>query len=392
MKKYFTLFAGLLLMITSVSFTQTWDYTYRITYNSGHSHDIKAAVDSSHVLHTVWCDNTPGNYEIFYKNAEGGGSGDWSATVRLTWTSGSSYNPFIAISPSDAIHVAWEDDSTGNYELYHKFSNDGGATWSSPQRITWTSGDSKDVHIFFNPTYTILPVVCYSDDTSGDYEIYYKEYAITYWDTPQRLTWSSGSALNPWGEIDAHKHIHIVWQDNSVGNNELYHKKSIDGGYTWSTLTRITYTSEQSLSPHFIFSAPEGTDSSFLRLAWVEDKGFTWESSIYYKDRSDKADVWSSPQRLTWSQNLSCMPSIIADNNGHIHIVYSDDKTGQFDLYHIKTTDEGASWSTITRLTWTTGPTYGPYLFMSPVNNWIRLVYFNFISGSSECFFKRGTQ
>ncbi len=44
----------------------------------------------------------------------------WSAAQRLTWTSGWSYFPAIAIDSSNTIHVVWYDDSLGNYEIYYK--------------------------------------------------------------------------------------------------------------------------------------------------------------------------------------------------------------------------------------------------------------------------------
>lgn len=45
---------------------------------------------------------------------------DWTATKRLTWTSGSSYDPAIAIDSNDTVHVIWDDDTPGNVEIYYR--------------------------------------------------------------------------------------------------------------------------------------------------------------------------------------------------------------------------------------------------------------------------------
>src|SRR4030042_3928218 len=68
---------------------------------------------------------------------------DWSTTKRLTWTSSGSEHPAVAVDSSDTIHVVWDDSSPGNEEIYYRNSEDGGTTWSAAKRLTWSSGDSE---------------------------------------------------------------------------------------------------------------------------------------------------------------------------------------------------------------------------------------------------------
>lgn len=35
--------------------------------------------------------------------------------------------------------------------------------------------------------------------------------------------------------------IHVVWSDNRDGNDEIYYKRSVDGGLTWGDDIRLTY-------------------------------------------------------------------------------------------------------------------------------------------------------
>ncbi len=48
---------------------------------------------------------------------------DWTAAKRLTWTSGWSHAPAMALDSGNAIHVVWPDDTPGNYEIYYKNGN-----------------------------------------------------------------------------------------------------------------------------------------------------------------------------------------------------------------------------------------------------------------------------
>jgi hypothetical protein len=45
------------------------------------------------------------------------------------------------------------------------------------------------------------------------------------WSTPSRLTFNSGESYRPAVVIDLGAVIHIVWMDNSPGNNEIYYRK-----------------------------------------------------------------------------------------------------------------------------------------------------------------------
>jgi len=67
----------------------------------------------------VWIDNSPGNLEIFYKRSTDGGT-SWSAAKRLTYSSGSSWDPNIATDSGNNIHVVWYDNSPGNLEILYK--------------------------------------------------------------------------------------------------------------------------------------------------------------------------------------------------------------------------------------------------------------------------------
>jgi len=107
-----------LIFLTQNVEAQTWQATKRLTWNSGYSEFPSIATDSSGNIHVVWDDYTPGNYEIYYKKSTDGGA-TWSIK-RLTWNSGGSCDPTIAIDSSGNIHVVWKDNTPGNLEIYYK--------------------------------------------------------------------------------------------------------------------------------------------------------------------------------------------------------------------------------------------------------------------------------
>ena len=153
---------------------QWWTPKKRLTWNSGGTTDMAVATDANDNIYIVWDDDTPGNYEIFFKMSTNSGT-TW-ITKRLTFNVGDSYFPDIAIGPNNNINVVWYDDTIGGYyEIFFKKSTDGGATWTT-KRLTFNSDDS----------------------------------------------WSSAIA------VDSNNHIHVVWTDFTPGNSEVFYKKSTD--------------------------------------------------------------------------------------------------------------------------------------------------------------------
>jgi len=63
-----------------------------------------------------------GDREIYYKKSTDGGT-VWSALQKLTGTSGWSDYPAVDVDSNLTVHVVWIDDTPGNYEIYYKKGN-----------------------------------------------------------------------------------------------------------------------------------------------------------------------------------------------------------------------------------------------------------------------------
>ena len=306
----------------------SWSPNKRLTWTLNDSLDPDIAVDSLGGVHVVWSDYSPGNPEIYYRGSTDGGT-SWLPSQRLTWTTAASELPAIAVDGVDRIHVVWDDWTPGNTDIYYRRSVTGGASWTATQRLTWNPGFS------ISPTMACSPAghlhVVWYDDTPGNYEIYYiaGSNGGTTWSSPRRLTWNSGASSSP--VIAAHSSglLHVVWHDSTPGLEEIYYKSSPDGGASWTSAKRLTWTSAGSYRPAIKLGF-----SGQVYVVWDDYAASNYE--IFYKKSTDGGATWGSTQRRTWTSGYSSSPAIAFDSSGDLHVVWSDLTPGNFEIYYLR--------------------------------------------------------
>ena len=93
------------------------DFGDNIRISSTNSSNVENIIidDNSYI---VWQDNIDGNHDIFYTKANTNGI-SIDKPINVSNNIGISECPSIAVSTS-AIHMIWEDDTTGNHEVLYK--------------------------------------------------------------------------------------------------------------------------------------------------------------------------------------------------------------------------------------------------------------------------------
>jgi hypothetical protein len=179
--------------------------------------------------------------------------------------------------------------------------------------------DSSDnVHVFWQ------------DDTPGNNELFYKKSTDggNSWSSQSRLTWNAGDSCLPSAGIDSADVIHLVWADHTPGNDEVYYKKSTTGGATWVGTRRLTWNSGDSKPTAIAIDA-----SDLLHLAWYDST--PGNDEIYHKQSTDGGGSWTSADRLTWNSGNSQVPKLMTNSHG-LHIVWCDASPGNNEIYYKK--------------------------------------------------------
>jgi len=204
------------------------------------------------------------------------------------------------------------------------------------------------------------------------------------WQPDVRLTnnssYSSTYYNSAWSVAASGNFVHAVWTDMRDGNNEIYYKRSTDGGTAWGADTRLTVNSAASWNTSLAVSG------SAISVIWIDDRDGNWE--IYYKSSADNGATWGSDTRLTNNSLYSEFPSVTSSGNT-VNVVWTDNREGNYEIYCIRSTNNGAAWSAETRLTNNSSFSLTPSVSAS--GSVVNLVWRDNRDGNYEIYYKRST-
>jgi len=120
--------------------------------------------------------------------------------------------------------------------------------------------------------------------------------------------------------------IHVVWADEKGEDDEpqIYYSNSVDGGHTWTSPRRITqYSSYEHTSPKI------AADGDYIVVTWIDDEreygGYQWDE-LYYVRSTDGGKTWSGEERL------SVCPREVTTNYGDKVSGYWDIDISDYDI------------------------------------------------------------
>ncbi len=300
----------------------TWGTDTRITNNSFFSGYPSIAVSGS-TLHLTWYDNRDGNDEIYYKRSTDGGN-TWGTDTRLTTADSSSAYPSMSVVGS-VVHIVWRDSRFPVNEIYYRHSTDAGLTWGPETRLTNDPANSYSASVSASGNNVH---VAWEDNRDGNgVEIYYKRSTDggNTWGTDTRLTTSAGNSEYPC-VVSSDSIIHVAWNDNRDGNIEIYYKRSTDWGSTWSPDTRLTNSPGNSYRPSISVS---GTN---LHMVWYDQRDGNYE--IYYKNSSNYGVTWGTDTRISNNSFVSAQP-FVAASGPSVNVIWDDNRDGNYEIYYI---------------------------------------------------------
>ena len=178
---------------------------------SGSTYPPPATVlDSNGKPHVVWSDEG----EIYYRNKVGS---NWSSTTNISSNSGTSTYPTIC-NNGTTIYVAWQDNTTGNDEIYYRVRT---ASWGTTQNVSNNSAAST--HPSINGPADGFPVILWSDYTGNNWDIKHTWMGDQIVYTYSTTTGVSSDPSFSFKSIGTHTYrLYSIWTEGSSAPFEIY--------------------------------------------------------------------------------------------------------------------------------------------------------------------------
>ncbi len=144
-------------------------------------------------------------------------------------------------------------------------------------------------------------------------------------------------------------------------------------------LTNNTHASETSFNNSWGLAAT----GELVHALWFDDRDGNYE--IYYKRSTNQGKSWGTDTRLTNNTDESRYPSVSADGD-ILHLVWRDARDGNPEIYYKRSTDAGLTWGADKRLTADSGASLPPSMVIS--GSTVHVVWFDDRNGNYEIWYK----
>ena len=138
------------------------------------------------------------------------------------------------------------------------------------------------------------------------------------WEPEGRLTDAPDSSLaHEWYTTLAvsGKTVHLVWADKRGGDWEVYYRRSVDDGVSWEDEVRLSTNGPITMPYKPVPSI--AVSGSKVHVVWHNDRTGNYE--VYYRRSMDGGETWDAEECLFDDMIWSWMPSIaVLGNTVHL--------------------------------------------------------------------------
>jgi hypothetical protein len=138
---------------------------------------------------------------------------------------------------------------------------------------------------------------------------------------------------------------YLPYFSDSTGSPDIWITRSPDGGASWDT----TWLAIQSADSNW-YPCMAQDNSNVFHMVWFRLEVPSGNVNIWYS-RSTDAMNWSAPVPLTNTNFIDWTPNLVIDFNGILWVTWASNRTGNQELFLIRSTDGGNTWSNPIQIT-----------------------------------------
>jgi hypothetical protein len=349
-----------------------WCAEQRITHDTPHSAAPDLAVTPA-AVHVVWQEG-PGSgtsWDVDYSRGTGQWPADTMAWQPATALSGSpsSHSPSIAVDSQGRLHVAWAHNEEPMTEQIFYRRWDG--AWSEPECLRTVQNTAQDPSIMVDGADDVH--VTWSESAMGQGTIYHKRWHSAW--GPEEVVSQGGSRVDPDLAADSQNRLHAVWLGSEGSAPGVYYKSWEN---SWGAEARLNVMLADAASPAVAVDAV-----GRVHVAWSDMR--SGRPEVYY--RSGDGTNWDPEFAVSpLDESNSVTPEVGVDGAGRVHVVWTDTRDGNPEIYH--RIWDGA-WLPAERVTDAAGNSSTPRIVCT--GDYIYLAWTDDRDGNPEIYWRKGT-
>ena len=296
--------------------------------------------------------------------------------INISNNNGTSELPQVTAQGNN-VYVVWQDNTTGNYDVYFAYSPDNGKTFESIRNLSKNNGTSElpQVTAQGNNVYVV-----WQDNTTGNYDVYFAyspDNGKTF-ESIRNLSKNNGTSELP--QVTAQgNNVYVVWQDNTTGNYDVYFAYSPDNGKTFESIRNLSKNNGTSELPQV---TAQGNN---VYVVWQDNT--TGNYDVYFAYSPDNGKTFESIRNLSKNNGTSELPQVTAQGN-NVYVVWQDNTTGNYDVYFKSSTSNGTKFKSIRNLSKNNGTSELPQITSN--KDIFLVVWKDNTNGIGDVFFKDG--
>jgi hypothetical protein len=192
---------------------------------------------------------------------------------------------------------------------------------------------------------------------------------------------------NPGNSTDARigvyqNNVYLVWTDDTTGNKDIYFKRSVDNGTTFGSIENL------SNNPGNSTDARIGVYQNKVYLVWTDDT--TGNGDIYFKRSVDNGTTFAETENLSTNNTSPSSGAQISAVGNNVYVAWQDIASGNNEIFYRQSNNTGEKFRGVSEISNTRSISGESALYpqLSAIGENVYAVWQDKVSGNNEIFLR----